>query len=387
MKNIKRGTIYKAISGFFLLLLVIPNIGLLREKTNVTHIAIMENRTINPKPTAAFATGKFFKEFEAWYDDRLLGRKDLISKWAMWNGRLFDTLISKNVVRGKDGFLFSPANMAHEMAAKEQKLAKIKKIEQQCSKRGIRFIFMLTPNSELVLSDLFEKEYPPIDLAAAEQITAKDFADLGMETCFLGKEFTSYSLSERKNMYHSGDYHWTDAAGYLAAKKFLHQVGYANNIDAPVKQIKVVSKAGIYYRDAWLETKEDVRYYPWSDSFTDEFYVTDSRDKDFTRGKLSKDLGEYGKYGEDIIINKKVNNNRTILVLGDSFSGRLKKYLLQDVHMIVYSHSRDLHKEKGKIDIAYMLDRYKPDIVLFQKMEAFGYREGYEEMLGNIYVD
>ena len=55
--------------------------------------------------------------------------------------------------------------------------------------------------------------------------------------------------------------------------------------------------------------------------------------------------------------------------------------------MIVYSHSRDLHKEKGKFDIAYMLDRYKPDIVLFQKMEAFGYREGYEEMLGNIYVN
>ena len=387
MKSIKRGTIYKAISGFFLLLLVIPNVGLLREKTNVIHIALMENRTINPKPTAAFATGKFFKEFEAWYDDRLLGRKDLISKWAMWNGRLFDTLISKNVVRGKDGFLFSPANMAHEMAAKEQKLAKIKKIEQQCSKRGIRFIFMLTPNSELVLSDLFEKEYPSIDLAAAEQITAKDFADLGMETCFLGKEFTSYSLSERKNMYHSGDYHWTDAAAYLAAKKFLHQVGYANNIDAPVKQIKVVSKAGIYYRDAGLETKEDVRYYPWSDSFTDEFYVTDSRDKDFSHAKLSKNMGEYGQYGEDIIINKKVNNNRTILVLGDSFSGRLTKYLMQDVHMIVYSHSRDLHKEKGKIDIEYMLDRYKPDIVLFQKMEAFGYREGYEEMLGNIYVN
>lgn len=97
-------------------------------------------------------------------------------------------------------------------------------------------------------------------------------------------------------------------------------------------------------------------------------------------------MGEYGQYGEDIIINEKVNNNCTFLVLGDSCSGCLKKYLLQDVHMIVYSHSRDLHKEKGKIDIAYMLDRYKPDIVLFQKMEAFGYREGYEEMLGNIYV-
>lgn len=27
----------------------------------------------------------------------------------------------------------------------------------------------------------------------------------------------------------------------------------------------------------------------------------------------------------------------------------LKKYLLQDVHMIVYSHLRDLHKEKEKL--------------------------------------
>lgn len=34
-----------------------------------------------------------------------------------------------------------------------------------------------------------------------------------------------------------------------------------------------------------------------------------------------------------------------------------------------------------------MLYRYKPDIVLFQKMEALGYREGYEEILGNIYVN
>lgn len=387
MKSIKRVIVYKFISGFFLLLLITPNVGLLREKTNVIHIALMENRTINPKPEATFATEKFFKELEAWYDDRLLGRKDLISKWAMWNGRLFDVLISKNVVRCKDGFLFSPANMAHEMADKELKLAKIKKIEQQCAKRGIRFVFMMTPNSELVLSDLFEKEYPPIDLPAAEATTMQDFKNYDIETCFVGKELIRYSLEERKNMYHSGDYHWTNAAGYIAAKKFLHQVGYAENIDIPVKQIKNVSKAGIYYRDAGLETKEDVRYYPWSDRFTDKFYVTDSRDKDLAHAKLSKGMGEYGQYGEDIVINNNVNNKRRILILGDSFAGCLKLYLLQDVHMIIFSHSRDLHKEKGRIDIQYMLDRYKPDVVLFQKMEAFGYREGYEEMLGNIYVN
>lgn len=387
MKSIRRRAIYKIISGFFLLLLITPNFGFFREKTNVIHIALMENRAINPKPTAAFATQTYFKELEAWYDDRLLGRKDLISKWAMWNGRLFDILISKNVVRGKEGFLFSPANMAHEMADKSQKLAKIKKIEQQCKKRDIRFIFMMTPNSELVLSDLFEKEYPTIDLSASEAITARDFAAYGIETCFMGKEFTEAPLAERKNMYYSGDYHWTDAAAYLAAKKILDQLGYAKNINSPTYKVEVAAKGDIYYRDAGLETQEDIRYYPWSENFTDKFYVTDSRDKDLSKAVLTKNLGEYGQYGEDIIINKNIQNQRKMLILGDSFSGSLKKYLLQDIHMIIYSHSRDIHKSKGKIDIEYMLDRYKPDVVLFQKMEAFGYREGFEEMLGNIYVE
>lgn len=112
-------------------------------------------------------------------------------------------------------------------------------------------------------------------------------------------------MTERKNMYHSGDYHWTDAAGYLAAKKFLHQVGYANNIDAPVKQVKVVSKACIYYRDAGLEIKEDVRYYPWSDSFTDEFYVTDSRIRTLRMESLAKTWANMGSMVKILLLMKK----------------------------------------------------------------------------------
>ena len=82
----------------------------------------------------------------------------------------------------------------------------------------------------------------------------------------------------------------------------------------------IVSKGSLYVYLFELNLR-NLLYVIWSDSFTDEFYVTDSRDKDFTHGKLSKDLGEYGQYGEDIIINEKVNNNRTFLVLEDSCSG------------------------------------------------------------------
>ena len=64
----------------------------------------------------------------------------------------------------------------------------------------------------------------------------------------------------------------------------------------------------------------------------------------------------------------------------------MKPYLLQDINTIVYSHSRDIHNPKKKIDIEYMLDKYKPDVVVLQKMEALFHWENYDETFGNILI-
>lgn len=346
----------------------------------------MENRTINPKPTAKFFTNKFFKEFENWYDDRILGRSDLINKWAIWNGKIFNVLISKNVVKGKEGYLFSPINMSHKLVDSDKKLGTLQNIEEQCSKRGIRFIFMLTPNSELVLSDLFTEKYPQIDLASAEQTVAKELDKRKIEHCFMGKEFTNLSLNERKNMYYEGDYHWTMAGGYLASQKFLKQVGLDNKINSPIKPISFKSKEGTYFRDIGLPIPEITHSYPWSENFDKEFYLTDNRDSSLSNGRLTTSLGNYGQHGEDIIVNNKAPNKTKLLIIGDSFSSALKPYLIQDVNTIVYSHSRDIQPPKKKIDITYLLDHYKPDIVLFSKMESYFFWETYETMLGNMKI-
>ena len=168
MKIVSKKMLYKIMIGFFFLLLVIPNVGLLREQKNINHVAEMENRTINPLPRAKAMTAKFFSELEGWYNDRLLGRRDMIRNWAQWNGRVFNILISKNVVRGKDGYLFSPTNMSTNLVDAKEKFATIKKIQEQCAKRNIRFVFMLTPNSEMILSDLFNEKFPRINLPMVE---------------------------------------------------------------------------------------------------------------------------------------------------------------------------------------------------------------------------
>lgn len=386
MKKISKKTIYKLMIAFSAILFIAPNAGLLREKRNVVHIAEMENRTINQLPTAKFFTGEFFRQFDGWYDDRILGRSDLIRNWAIWNGRIFDVLISKSVVKGKDGYLFSPSNMNHTLTDEVRKLHAISKINEQCEKRGIRFVFMLTPNSEMVLSDLFTEQYPRIDLANVEQGVAQKLDNLGIEHCFVGEDFVKLPLEERKNMYFEGDYHWTQAGGYLAAKKLLQQLGLDDKINCPVENKKFLAKDGIYYREAGLDVVESWHYYPWNNNFVNDMYVTNSDDGDFTKGIITSTLGGYGHRGEDILINNQASNKVKVLILGDSFTAPMKVYLLQDIETIVFSHSRDIRKPKERIDVEYMLKRYNPDIVVFTKMEAFFFWESYDAMLGNMYL-
>lgn len=291
------------------------------------------------------------------------------------------------MVKGKDGYLFSPSNMNHTLTDEDRKLNTISKINEQCKKRGIRFVFMLTPNSEMVLSDLFTDQYPRIDLADVEQGVAQKFDNLGIEYCFVGEDFVKLSLEERKNMYFEGDYHWTQAGGYLAAKKLLHQLELDDKINFTVEDKKFLAKDGGYYREVGLEIVESWHYYPWSNKFDEKVYVTNSEDLDLSDGRITNGFGDYGHRGEDIIINSKANNKERVLILGDSFTSAMKPYLIQDIETIIYSHSRDIRKPKESINVEYMLNRYNPDIVVFTKMEAFFFWESYEAMLGNMYVE
>ena len=107
----KRSVAYKAVGSFFIFLLLLPNIGLFRENRNRELIGEIENRVINPRPTARLFSASYFDQFEGWFNDRLLGRKDMIRFWAILNGKLFKVLISKEIAQGNNGYLFIPFNL------------------------------------------------------------------------------------------------------------------------------------------------------------------------------------------------------------------------------------------------------------------------------------
>lgn len=136
----KNRLLYKVLSVFFVVLLIAPCFGLLRENRNRELIGEMENRMINQKPNARMFSAKYFAQFEAWFNDRILGRKQLIRGWSAINGKLFNVLVSGEIAQGKDGFLFMPFNVVDKVIDIDPKLETLKKIDNLCKTHNATFV-------------------------------------------------------------------------------------------------------------------------------------------------------------------------------------------------------------------------------------------------------
>lgn len=373
--------LYKVLSGFFIVLLAVPCFGLLREKRNRELIGEMENRSINPKPSAKMFSAKYFTQLEAWFNDRILGRKELIRGWSSANGKLFKVLVSKEVAQGKDGFLFMPSNVVDKVIDSEQKLAMLKRINAACKTNNAKFVVFMAPHGEWALGELLPEKYKAVDLLTLDNKLDAELDKAGIAHISVNNALGRLSLAERKTMYYPGDYHWNSKGAFWAAKKILNALGAAEKINSPVSYIQEKSVGDIYTRKVgWPDIISTVDK-PWNDNFVEKF------EQSYTIAGITKQAQpeekmKYTHSGEEIYKNLSATHKVKLLVLGDSFAGPLNKYLLQDIENVIVTHNIDVSSPKKNIDINYLLDRYKPDIVIYEKMGAFFYGHHYSDVFG-----
>ena len=372
----RRKYIYKVMSVLFLLILLVPNAGLFREKRNTELITEMENRSIAPFPKWDGDCRPFFRGFEKWYDDRLLGRKELIRFWAGLNGRLFHVLISKEVALGKDGYLFMPFHLNHSLEDPDRKVAQLVKLNQACSEAGARLTVFFAPNSEWILGEMLPEKYTPTAVEKLERETGELFRENHIDYCFVGSDFLKMPLEQRKKLYLKGDYHWTYQGAYLATKALLRHLKLNDKIDYPMVYHKEKGMGDIYTRKIGLKpiwSDEDV---PWNEAYTRDVKV---------RMRIAGEIIEKedsAQKGEMILTNPAARYQETVLVLGDSFFGSMRPYLMQDFGKVVYVHNIDIRNPKKDIDIHYLLETYKPKIVIYEKMASFFFGHNYDSVFG-----
>ncbi len=360
----------------FLLLLLLPDLGLLREKRNVELIAEMENRQIAAFPVLNEGSSAFCKKFEAWYDDRILGRKELIRYWAGLNGRLFHVLISKEVAQGKDGYLFMPFHLNRTLEDREAKIEQLSRLNRACRKAGASLTVFIAPNSEWVLGDLLPADYLPADVEQLERKTGMLLEKKHIDYCFIGTDFMRKNQQERRKLYLEGDYHWTRQGGYLGTRALLRHLGMDERINYPVTYHEEKSVGDIYTRKIGWEPICSNEAVPWNENWNKRIQVQ-------TRiaGQLLE-KEESAQKGELILTNPSASHKETVLVLGDSFFDAMRPYLVQDCAKVIYVHNVDIRNPKKEIDIHYLLNAYRPKRVIYEKMASFFFGHNYDSVFG-----
>lgn len=338
----------------------------------------MENRRIATKPVSTVFSSNFFKEFEAWYNDRILGRKNLIRLWSSVNGKLFNVLISKEVVLGKDGYLFQVFNLSRDLVDEQEKLNVLKDINDLCKSKNIRFTVFIVPPSEWVFPELLPEKYTPVDLENIELNTSEFLKQEKIDYCFISNDILEESFSERKSMYYVGDSHWNAKGAYYGAKKLLKHLSLDSTINSEIYYKQEISYGDIYTKKIGWDPIKSVVDVPWSDRFTENVI----RQCNIEGTMLDGVIDGASQKGEVIYTNSNAGNKIKVLILGDSFYNAMWKYVSQDVSTVIFSHNCDVTAPKTSINITKMIERYQPDMVVYEKVGSNFYEHTFIPVFG-----
>lgn len=319
----------------------------------VKHAEVIEaeRRKISPFPDMPSSLGakrvkRFFREFEQYYNDRILGRSALLklSNHIHRGGKA--DLDPGKCYRGKDDWLFLgndydrcvdalTGTWIPSKAQREAQVRFFKGIDNIVRSCGAEFHMLIGPNK----STIYPEYLPPLTFPAkkraisplVEQLKAKGISIFDSAEHLLNNK-------DKGLLYYRSDTHWNHLGAKLAFEGFLAQSRMAELPGV------ILAPQGPYRGD--LVSIGGYRKFPLTkgDSFHPRWKVE----------------------GHKPAIDKNV------LVLGDSFSGALMYYLegiFTKVHRVHYNKVASRNKDVNNVlDYIKKLDK-KPDIVIWVQVE------------------
>lgn len=365
----------------FFILLILPNKGILDEQKHQAEIA-KENRRITPFPRFGWSNKKLYSQFENWYKDRIKGRERAIKIWKKANYKM-DVILDKDIFRGNNNWLFSRGNRIMALKDGTQKMSRVAAIQEYCDKHNVAFLLIVPPTKEAVYIDEFPER---------ERKNVKSYAywDDKLQTLANAHHVNYLSVYNRlldgrkrgmPDLYFPDDHHWSYYGSALAVDSFLQ-----SSQELLKKQFYVLKPMDIVYHKAFKEASYAHRLgygwtteidAPYSSQFTDEIYLEDCyTGKEQKVNQIVSNNLLWGPInnGEAIIKNKKNPEGIKILMLGDSYSSYMAPYLIQYASIVVSTHYKACAGKKKEVNLAKLIEKYQPDIVMLEILANTFYR-------------
>ena len=323
------------------------------------------NRELAAFPQISLASmGKFPAEFEAFYKDHVPFKNTLVNLSHFIDTEFFMTTKIGDVVIGEDNWLFYlPSKDGENAMADYQKTnvysleqsaeiaAKIEKVRDWFQEKGVtQFHYYVAPSKETVYPEYMPDKPEIIGTGDSRMKTfaryMKENSDVEFD--FLGDYLEKYS--EKYQLFRKYDTHMNNLGGYITNEKIVQDM---TGQCLPIGAIEVMMGTNPCRGDLsrmigrYKELDDDREY------GLDHFH-------DGVRYRVKKEISEGG---EEILKVFKSNssNEKTLMVIGDSFRLRLEKYMPYRYQKTVFVRIDDFKQE--------LLDKYAPDDVVVITVE------------------
>lgn len=306
-----------------------------------------ENRYLQSLPKANkedIMSGEFSSDLEKYTTDQFIGR-DL---WIGVKTALDLAMLKKDNTRvyfGKDDYLFD-VDKAIDVEQMDKNIVNVNKLLEklQSINREIKLTTLLVPTKSQVLKDKLPKYGPLVDeVALLEKIQSSLNSNIKIVDLM-------DKLIEKKDeyIYYKTDHHWTTVGAYYGYKKYMEEMGQIA-LDQSEFTIETISNHfyGTSYRKANLlfALPDDMFIYkPQNDISYKVTYNLESHTNTLYDETFLNKTDKYSYFlgGDKAIveIDTSTKNNKSIVVLKDSFANSLIPFLINHYEKIIVIDTR-----------------------------------------------
>lgn len=258
------------------------------------------------------------------------------------------------------------------------KIEKLKIMQNFCQKNDCKFLLMIAPFKDSACKKYYPQKYQKnivdyLEISNQAANSLKNNKINFLDTCPIIMKAMETDSSEYP-LYIKDDHHWSCFGAMLASDLLLKKLENKLNVNLYDKELTDGTLVEAYReRSRWtaLGLGDDPNRYiqkiPWHKKFTKNLEIIDCYDSKIIvpdRPITNEQLWGRIVNGEGIIHNKDLHNGLTLLMLHDSYGSYMMPYLSQYFETIICTHYRDKNGKKKNTNMKYLIEKYKPDIVV-----------------------
>lgn len=226
-----------AIIGLFFIITLMP---LMDNIVKLDKTPVSDNRALAEMPEFPKSFDdlpSYFNKFDTFYRDRFGFRNFLIRTYSLLFFRVFGEDGSRQVIIGKDGWLFYGLDSSIETYRKTISLTQeeleswkfmLEARQHWNEERGIKYIFFVAPNKETIYSEFMPDWIDQVgEKYALEQLI--NYLRNNSNVNIVDLRQTLLTHRNEYHLYHKTDTHWTAYGAYYGYREVMSEIARVTN--------------------------------------------------------------------------------------------------------------------------------------------------------------